>query len=174
MFTLGVSGLVTAYILIAVLLLSINLYSNWSWPVKAATIIVTSIFYIITYISMPPILGWPTEQNPPERFRLVSAYVEQPDKLTGDEGAIYLWLTEIDDLSETSEPRAYKFPYSDPFHEEIIKAQAKLSKNILQLGEFEEPDKDAVLLENLEQKRTANVSAKISFYDMPDPLFPEK
>ncbi len=174
MFTLGVSGLVTAYILVAVLLLSINLYSNWSWYVKAATILITSVFYIITYISMPPLLGWPTEQEPPERFRLVSAYVEQPNKLTGDEGAIYLWLTEIDDLSETTEPRSYKFPYSDPFHEEIIKVQAKLSKNILQLGEFEERDEDAALLENLEQKRTANVSSKISFYDMPDPLFPEK
>ena len=175
MFTLGVTGIITAYIILAVLLLSINLYSNWPWYVKIGTVVITSIFYIITYISMPPILGWPTEQDPPERFRLISAYVEQPNKLTGDEGGIYLWLSEIDDLSETPEPRAYKFPYSDPFHEEILKAQSKLKKDILQLGEFTDEEKEAGSLENIELKnRTTNISAKISFYDLPDPLFPEK
>ena len=173
MFTLGVTGIITGFILLAVLLLSINLYSKWPWYVKAGTIILTSIFYVITYVSFPPILGWPTEQDPPARFRLISAYVEQPNKMTGDEGGIYLWLSEIDDLSETPEPRAYKFPYSDPFHEKILKAQSKLNKNILQLGEIEEENSQN--LENLEQKtRTTNISAKISFYDLPDPLFPEK
>ena len=44
MFTLGTTGLIAAYILIALLLLSINLYSSWSWKVKATTIIITSSF----------------------------------------------------------------------------------------------------------------------------------
>lgn len=174
MFTLGITGIITAYILVAVLVLSVNLYSNWSWYVKLGLIVVTSIFYIITYISMPPILGWPTEQDPPDRFRLISAYVEQPNKLTGDEGGIYLWLTEIDDLSDTPEPRSYRFPYSDPFHEKILKAQSKLKRDILLLGEFEEEDKEVGSLENLTRNRATNISAKISFYDLPDPLFPEK
>ena len=173
MFTLGITGLITAYILIAILLLSLNLYSKWSWYIKATAIALTTVFYIVSYISVPPLLGWPTSDDPPARFRLVSAYVEQPNKLTGAEGGIYLWLTEIDDLSDTPEPRSYKFPYSDPFHEEILKVQSKLNKNILQLGEFEERE-EAPLLENIEEKRTANISSKISFYDMPDPLFPEK
>ena len=174
MFILGITGIITAYVLLGLLLISLNLYSKWPWYIKSSAIVITSYFYIVTYISMPPLLGWPTDQTPPERFRLISTYVEQPNKLTGDEGGIYLWLTEIDDLSETPEPRAYKFPYSDPFHEDILKAQSKLNRSILQLGEFKD-EEEAGSLENLELKsRTTNVSAKISFYDLPDPLFPEK
>ncbi len=44
MFTLGISGILAAYILLAVLLLSINLYSGWSWRVKTAAIIIVSVF----------------------------------------------------------------------------------------------------------------------------------
>ena len=51
--TLGITGIIAAYILLALLLLSINLYSKWSWHIKAATIVLTSAFYIITYLSLP-------------------------------------------------------------------------------------------------------------------------
>jgi len=46
--TLGITGIITAYILLALLLLSINLYSKWSWQIKAATIVLTSVFYVVT------------------------------------------------------------------------------------------------------------------------------
>ena len=74
--TLGITGIIAAYILLALLLLSINLYSKWSWHIKAATIVLTSAFYIITYFSLPALLGWPTYQNPPTQFRLLAAHVE--------------------------------------------------------------------------------------------------
>ena len=93
--TLGISGLIATYIVLAVLLLSINLYSKWSWQVKAMTILVTSAFYIISYFSFSPLLGWPTKQALPSHFRLLSSEVHQPDKLTGEEGAVYLWAKEV-------------------------------------------------------------------------------
>ncbi len=173
MFTLGISGLITAYVIVALLLLSINLYSNWSWQVKAGSIIVTSLFYLVTYFSFPPILGWATEQNPPNKFRILSVHVEQPDKISGSEGAIYLWTTSIENLSSEAEPRAYKFAYSNDLHERVLQVRSKLNKSILQLGEFE--DEEAGSLENLEQKSGLSaVSAKLSFYDLPDPLIPDK
>ena len=78
--TLGITGIISAYILLALLLLSINLYSIWSWQIKAATIVLTSVFYVVTYYSLPGLLGWPTSQNPPAQFRLLAAHVEQPNK----------------------------------------------------------------------------------------------
>ena len=112
--TLGITGIIAAYILLAVLLLSINLYSKWPWQLKAGAIVITSAFYVITYFSFPALLGWPTTQDPPAQFRLLAAHVEQPDK---------------------------------------------------------EPD-DA-FAEVTEQKRGVK-SIKIEFYDLPDPLFPDK
>ena len=173
MFTLGITGLIAAYVLIALLLLSINLYSNWSWKIKTGAVVLTSAFYVVTYLSFPPLLGWPTGQDPPERFRLIAAHVVQPDKVTGDEGAIYLWLTQIEDLSSSSPPRAYELPYSSPLHELVINASSKLDKGIPQLGEFDELQKN--LIDELKQApRSGQESVNIQFYDLPDPLFPEK
>ncbi len=173
MFILGISGLITAYVLLALLVLSINLYSNWPWQVKAATVVVTTAFYIVTYFSFPPLLGWATEQEPPEKFRILSVHVEQPNKVTGSEGAIYLWTAGIENLATDVEPRAYKFDYSNELHERVLQVRSKLNKSILQLGEFEEPEPGS--LENLEQTgRTTQVSTRLQFYDLPDPLIPDK
>ncbi len=168
---LGITGIIAAYILLGILLLSINLYSKWSWPVKAVTIIITSAFYVVTYYSFPPLLGWPTSQQPPAQFRLIAAHVSQPNKEMGKEGSIYLWLTEIKNMTDSPEPRAYELQYSNELHEKIINVNAKLDKDIAQLGEFKDPDDTFNQVD--EQKRGVK-SVEIEFYDLPDPLFPDK
>lgn len=157
--------------MLAVLLLSINLYSNWPWPVKAGTIIITTCFYVISFFSIPPLLGWPAAAELPQKFRLIAAEVTQPNKTTGAEGAIYLWLTEVDDLNASRPPRAYRLTYSDRLHEQILDAKIKLGKGIQQLGEKKEPDTP---VDQLDETRTSQISVEIELYDMPDPLFPEK
>ncbi len=173
MYSLGITGLVAAYVLIALLLLSINLYSDWSWKVKAGSIVVTAFFYVVTYISFPPLLGWPSGGQPPERFRLVGADVVQPDKMTGAKGMIYLWLKDLDDLAARTQPRAYKLPYSSELHETVIRAKSKLDKGMQQLGEFKLPS-DANIREVDTFRQTGQKSAKIEFFDLPDPLIPDK
>ncbi len=170
--TLGISGLIAAYIVLAVLLLSVNLYSKWSWQVKAITIVVTSAFYIVSYFSFPPLLGWPTQQALPGHFRLLSTEVHQPDKLTGEEGAVFLWLKEVEDIRTHVLPRAYVLPYSSLLHERIISAQSKIDRGIPQLGEYEEDD--SMRQEVLDSSETGQESLDIQFYDLPDPLFPDK
>lgn len=168
---LGITGLVIAYVLIALLLLSINLYSKWSWQVKAFSIIITSLFYIVTYYSFPPIVGWATSQQLPSRFKLISTYVLQPNKQTGENGEIYLWLRGIKNMKKLSKPRAYKLEYSKVLHEKIIHAKTKLNQGIEQLGEFKEPDDK---FKQVNEERHGIKSIHIEFYDVPDPLFPEK
>jgi hypothetical protein len=170
--TLGIAGLIAAYVVIALLLLSVNLYSNWSWPVKAATIIVTSTFYVVTYYSIPGLLGWPTPEHLPAKFKLNAVHVIQPDKLNGGKGAIFLWVTELRDLKPTGMPRAYSLPYSDPLYEKVNKASIKMNKGLQQLGEYKEPDSDVEIIVN--PGRTGQVSTPVKFYDLPDPLYPEK
>ena len=170
--TLGISGLIAAYTVLAVLLLSINLYSKWSWQVKAITIIVTSAFYVISYFSFPPLLGWPTKQVLPSHFRLLSSEVHQPDKLRGTDGAIYLWLKEVEDITTYVLPRAYVLPYSSLLHERIIRVQSKIDHGIPQLGEYDEDD--SMRQEVIDSPEIGKESLNINFYDLPDPLFPDK
>ena len=170
---LGIAGLVAAYVLVALLLLSINLYSRWPWWVKAGTIALTSAFYVITYFSFPPLLGWPTDAKLPERFRLIGAYVQEPNKATGVEGNIYLWATGIAEGSDPGEPRAYRLPYSSELHQKVSEATVKLRKGLAQLGETHQ-GKDASIQHPLDVSRGGQKSMDVEFYDLPDPLFPEK
>lgn len=171
--TIGIIGITASFILLALLLLSLNLYSKWAWPIKAGMIIVTSFFYIVCYLSFPPLLGWPTTQELPRQFRVLAAEVKQPDKITGEEGRIYLWLAEIKNMSSASEPRAYALAYNEALHDKIINVNAKLDKNIAQLGESKKPDEDAKEVGD-DETRVGVISADLEFYDMPDPLFPDK
>lgn len=171
--TLGITGLLAAYVLTALLLLSLNLYSDWSWRVKAGTIIATTLFYAVSYLSFPPLLGWPTGEAPPQRFRLVAADVLQPDKATGAAGKIFLWLKDLDDLSARPSPRAYELPYSGALHERVAQAQAKLEKGMQQLGEFRPPEEgNRRRVDRL--TRTVEQAVNIEFFDLPDPLIPDK
>ena len=173
MFTLGIIGLVAAYLLTVLLLLSINLYSNLSWRVKAAAIAVAALFYIVSYHSIPPLLGWPTSADLPPRFRLVAVEARQPDKQSGEKGAIFLWVRDLEDLSAQVKPRAYELPYTDHLFEATLKAKAKMERGMQQLGEFKRPEDGAVRLRT-DLKRTAQQASRIEFYDLPDPLIPEK
>lgn len=170
--TLGIVGLLAAYVLLAILLLSVNLYSQWSWWVKSIAIVITSIFYAVSYFSFPHLLGWPTQQELPKHFRLLSSEVQQPDKLTGADGVIYLWLKEVKDITKRNSPRAYELAYSEWLHERVIRAQAKIDRGVPQLGEYEE-DVDA-LRTPVNTSETGQESLDIQFYDLPDPLLPAK
>lgn len=173
MITLSIAGLIIAYILLAILLLSLNLYSSWSWPVKAGAIVVVSMFYLISYFSFPPLMGWPTKsQDIPERFRLLAAHVAEPDKIAGTDGAIYLWLTDMTAGRSVKKPRAYSLPFNSDLHKKVVEAQAKLNKKLPQLGEVLEDDSPAQQVKDNTQG--GQVSVNLEFFDLPDPLFPEK
>ncbi|MHC8441295.1 MAG: hypothetical protein ACYYK0_03770 [Candidatus Eutrophobiaceae bacterium] len=170
--TLGIIGLTACYILLALLLLSINLYSRLSWQIKATSIVLTSAFYLVSWFSFPPLLGWPTKANPPEQFRVLSVHVTQANKELNEEGAIYFWIQGLENMESVLPPRAHKFPYTDELHQEAVTIKAKMEKGVDQLGEFKEPEENALELQD--DTRTTQISDNLEFYDMPDPLFPEK
>lgn len=123
-------------------------------------------------MSFSPLLGWATEDEPTLRFRLIAAYVHQPDKLTGDEGSIYIWVTKLEDLTSVQTPRSHKLPYTEALHEKVINANAKLDKGIAQLGEFKKQPNFAMI--GNDEAKAGLISDQIQFYDLPDPLFPDK
>jgi hypothetical protein len=176
-FVLGALALTGAYVVLALILLSINFYSHWSWWVKAGATLFTSAFYFVAYLSIPPLLGWPTGAAPPERFHLIAAHVQEPDKKSGTEGSIYLWARDLAAPPESA-PRAYRLPFSVVLHERVVEAGTKLRRGLPQLGEVEDaatrPGASAApaRLGNATPSNTA--SAPIAFYDLPAPLYPDK
>src|SRR6201998_4222172 len=110
--TLPLIGVGLSYVVVSVLLLSLNLASRWYWGVKAAAIAVTSLFFGVSYVSIAGLIGWPSEARVPEHFQLDWGTVVEPDKLNGSPGAIYLWVEALDENNMSSgTPRAFRVQY---------------------------------------------------------------
>jgi hypothetical protein len=190
--TLPLAGIVASYVLIAVLLLSLNLASRWHWGIKAAAIVITTCFFGASYLSIGELIGWPAEARIPEHFQLHWATVVEPDKLNGLPGSIYLWiegLNENDMLAGT--PRAYRVPYSRELADRIGHAKERIEQGADQLGTARdldipegEPDEDRRLAgappRQSEPGSTGDPTAfiqhkpLIEFEDMPPPALPPK
>jgi hypothetical protein len=138
--------IVIAYVVIAVLLLSMNLTSRWRWWIKAGAILVTGVFFGLSYLSIVSILGWSTHENPPERFALLASRVVEPDRITGNPGMIYLWLEELDENNIPSgKPRSYGLSFTSDFAKAVGMAQDLLKNGEEVEGSLqprEKPDND--------------------------------
>lgn len=173
MVLLGTSGLIAAYVLVALLLLIVALYTRWSWRIKALMIVVVSAFYLVSYYSLPPLLGWPTDAALPKRFNLVAIFVQEPDKTSGAPGEIFLWATDLAAGPIRGEPRAYRVPFTEGLHARVVEAGNKMRKGLPQIGEVTE-EKKGPSGRPTDQSQGGMKSVAIEFFDLPDPLFPEK
>ena len=111
--TLPLIGVGLSYVVLAVLLLSLNLASRWHWGIKAAAIAVTTVFFGVSYTSIAGLIGWPSQARVPAHFQLDWGTVVEPDKLNGTPGSIFLWLEALDeDNVPAGTPRAFRVAYS--------------------------------------------------------------
>ena len=164
--TLEFSGIMTAYVVIALLLLSLNVYSRWSWWIKVLTNLVVVSFFWITYTSFPQLLGWPTQQGLPKQFVLHAVNIDEPQR-------IFIWGTDLDRGLGRTVPRAYELAYNKTLHERVDIAARKLRKGIPVIGEISEGAMSAVARgEEIVQSKVNEVD--IVFLDAPQSLVPQK
>jgi hypothetical protein len=117
-----------SYALVAALLLVVLVYARLPWPAKAVAVIVTSAFYIATFVGVRGLLGWASVDRLPPAFKLLQARIVEPHSLEGDEGSIYLWVELLDqDNRPSGVPRAYRIPYSDDLAEKTDKAVREIA-----------------------------------------------
>src|ERR1700758_2854559 len=86
-----------AYALVGALLLVVLVYARLPWSLKAIAVVVTSSFYIASFLGMRGLLGWASVDRLPANFKLLQARIVEPHSLEGDPGAIYLWVETLDE-----------------------------------------------------------------------------
>jgi hypothetical protein len=159
----AVLGLVASYAVLALLLLSLNLKSAWHWTIKAVAIALTAGFFVVAFVAIEALLGWPTEARPPTQFQLHAALVLEPNRRAGSAGAIYLWLSPQDAQGNiTGRPRAHALPYSRALHEQTARAQARLQDGQPVEGAAEPAPP------------LGHPSVEVRLYDAPSPVLPQK
>jgi hypothetical protein len=124
-----------AYALVGALLLVVLVYARLPWPLKAVAVVVTSSFYIASFLGMRGLLGWASVDHLPPSFKLLQSRIVEPHSLEGDPGAIYLWVEALDEGNRPSGvPRAYRIPYSDKLADKTDKAQSEIAAGRAQGG----------------------------------------
>jgi hypothetical protein len=117
-----------SYALIGALLLVVLVYARLPWPVKAVAVVVTSAFYIASFIGVRGLLGWATIDQLPASFKLLQVRIVEPHSLEGDPGSIYLWVEALDDGNRPSGvPRAYRLAYTDSLAQKSDKAASEIA-----------------------------------------------
>ena len=191
--TSTVLAISAAYVVIGALLLTVALASRVAWWVKAAAIVVTSAFFVEAFFATKDLLGWPRTGALPGRFQLLWARVVEPDSKSGDRGAIYLWIEEIDDNNvPDGVPRSYRLPYSRPLADQSARARDEIMKGKPQQGSAEdiggEETKDAKVEQPKSGSRTDSglttvdldafqllqQAQRVEFRPMPAPKLPPK
>lgn len=154
----AVIGTVAAYVLLAVLLLSLNIASLWHWWLKGAAIVLTSITFAGSFFAITGLIGWPAPQEMPQRFSLLASKVVEPDKASGAKGNIYIWAEEVDeDNLPIAAPRAYEVVYTIKLAEALSLAAARLANGEQVLGEMlQETGEEAEAEANGEGQGNAN------------------
>ncbi len=118
-----VLSLSISYSLMGALLLVMLVYARLAWSAKAVAVVVTSAFYIMSFIGVRGLLGWASVDKLPVTFKLLQARIVEPHSLEGDPGSIYLWVEALDENNRPSGiPRAYRIPYSDSLAQKTDKA----------------------------------------------------
>ena len=166
--------IIICYVLIGFLLVIFNLRTNFHWVIKATMIILVTLFYVLTYKSFKNLLGWPSSESLPDRFRLVAAQIYEPNALINSEGAIFLWVTDMNDLAGLGTPRSFSIKYNKELHEKVSKSLHNLKNGVPQMGENLDEDKKGIVSSVLKKEKATAVSTKLNFFDMPNQLLPEK
>jgi hypothetical protein len=166
--------LVGAYALLVLLLVKVLVLTPWQWWVKLAATALVGVTLWLSWTSLPQLAGWPTVPAVlPARFNVVGLHVQEPDKSGASKGAIYFWVTDMN-LGGTARPvpRAFVLPFSAELQLKTVDVGNKLHKNLPQIGERIEGPGHAAHPNDLSHAGSRGVS--IEFFDLPDPLFPEK
>ena len=117
-----------SYALIGALLLIVLVYARLHWSAKAVAVVVTSAFYIASFVGVRGLLGWASVDRLPASFQ-IAAGPHRRAALAGGRSGLDLSLGRDARRRQSAErrPRAYRIPYSDRLAEKTDKAAGEIA-----------------------------------------------
>ncbi len=161
------------YFLLAMLLLSLLIRTEFPARVKTLAIFAFVGMAILSQRGWQQMAGWPTSAPLPERFLYHAASVREPNAATGDPGLIHIWATELRPDGPAQEPRSYQLPYAPEDQKQIQDARERIRQSGLpQIGRKGGGRNNSSLVSDA--KRSAGALPNFTLADLPNPALPEK
>ena len=118
-----------AYALVAALLLFLLLATRLPFFLKGLATVATCGMILWTYEAIGELRGLPTDSEPPAHFKLHWARVVEPNPLMKEEGHVFMWLEELDEMNFPSGmPRAYALAYDPDLVKKVEVAMGKIKE----------------------------------------------
>ena len=109
--------LILSYLLIASLLMIFCFFTSFTRKVKLAGILFVTLFYFVSWNNYINILGWPSSEELPDRFRISWVVIQEPSKGDNKEGGLYLWVRHLNEVNiPYGMPRSYKLVWNEENH----------------------------------------------------------
>ena len=115
--TTSILSLALVYVFLLFMVLLAVLKSEVGAGLKLLLAALCLGFYLWHYNTLHAFLGWPSDDELPEHFELVSAFTVEPDLKTDHPGGIYLWLRDLD--NDHLLPRSFRLPYQKQLHRQV-------------------------------------------------------
>lgn len=167
----ALAPLTLVYVFLGFALLVLCLATRWRWWVKALMVLLVSGFYFVGQHSFWLVSGWPTTDDLPRRFVLLSAVFDEPNPARGHKGAIFIWVNPIEDNQPLSMPRVHQLPYEPDLRRILGDGIKKARDGNTQIGTTE-PRRGGSGLPWLRPGSDTQVEIKLS--DIPRAQLPEK
>lgn len=144
------------------------LWSRWPAWFKGLLVLGVTVFYFYGSSVVNDIWGWPSNDALPERFVLLGATIDEPSGK--HPGAIYVWVSTLQDGHSAPQPRAFRMRYTREMHLEMNEGTRKVRAGIAQMGMAESGTPPS----GLQWMRAGNESQVVKLRDLPGPQLPEK
>ena len=121
--------LILSYLLIASLLMIFCFFTTFTRRVKLSGILFVTLFYFVSWNNYINILGWPSSEELPDRFRISWVVIQEPSKGDNKEGGLYLWVRHLNEVNiPYGMPRSYKLVWNEENHKIAQSALHKLEE----------------------------------------------
>lgn len=164
--------LVLAYVALTALLATSLIRARLHWGLKLLLVLAACGLYFVSYQGWREVQGWPVSSNPPNRFLLHAAVIDEPDKRSGAPGEIFIWVSDLVEGKPSGRPRAYRIDYEKRLHNDLQDALRNMRNGVVQLGRISQ-EKGPVGVPK-DYTRMGERRERIEIYSLPDPALPEK
>jgi hypothetical protein len=158
------------YALLLLVLVCALVWSSWPKWMKTLLVGGATAMYFLGYQAIGAIWGIPSSDPLPARFLMLAAAIEEPSAKS--KGALYLWVSKLQDGKPTLEPRAYRLPYTKLLHKQVDEGLRRGRDGVAQMGTAEAKATEGT--GGFLGLKPGNDEQLVNIRDLPTPQLPEK
>jgi hypothetical protein len=158
------------YAMLLLIVVCALLWSAWPRWMKSLLVLASTALYFGGYQAVSEIWGIPSSDPLPSRFLMLAAAIEEPSAKS--KGALYFWVSKLQDGKPTIEPRAYRLPYTKLLHSQVAEGLRRGRDGVAQMGTAETKSSEGT--GGFFGLKPGNDEQIVNIRDLPSPQLPEK